>query len=586
MPCDPLPGLSAYLESVDDAGIAALYSAFREQPETSSLLAICDQLFPLLENAMWQDGDLDQAVLKNYQAIVRETDAWLQKQEDDPRHEFVVVIPVADRPRHLLACLRSLEKLRQAFPWGRLSVLVADDSRHAEHILEHQRMLVGFDSPELHCEYFGQDQQRQRLAELDSDCQQALQGVLGDVNARRFWHKGASIMRNISYLELARHKARNSKLLFWFVDSDQEFRATDEYALNYLYHLDRLFARQEINVFTGKVVGDPPVSPAVMAANFLDDVQAFLARLTHVEPNARCSFHGPNVIHANDAAYHDMAELFGFKNEQGHFDYHCPLREAHDHRRCLEEYAAGLNRFFDGEHLTRQTAYEFLPLADTQAPARTVYTGNYVLNRAGLEYFIPFASLGLRMAGPVLGRIIAAEQGNGFLSANLPLLHKRTLAEQGRSEFRSGIEHQGAYSDISGEFERQYYGDVMLFSMIRLVEQGYPGNALSEKEIRDVLEEVEAGMAQRYASKRQDILSRTAALDALVNDPAQWWKEDEDVLVRMRRFLESMNRSFGDQALGVRQMLSPEHRSQRLDSMARALQDYRGERALWRQLLQ
>jgi hypothetical protein len=580
-----LPRLSAYIATVDDPGIVALHEAFCEKPGVSSLLVICDQLFPLLENAMWRKGKLEPDLLETYQAIVREADAWLRQREDDPRHEFVVVIPVADRPRHLRSCLNSLETLCRVFPWGRLSVLVADDSQHPENIREHQQMVAEHGSRGLDCRHFGQEQQLALLAELERDSLDALRGVLGDRDASRFWHKGASNMRNISYLELARHTAGDKWMLYWFVDSDQEFRTADEYALNYLFHLDRLFSRQAVTVFTGKVVGDPPVSPAVMASNFLDDVLAFMTALGEKARTADCSFHQRIVARADDAAYHDMAELFGFEEKKRHFDYSCPLQEPHDHQRCLEEYVVGLNRFFDGEHLTRQTAYEFRPLADTRMSARTVYTGNYVFNRAGLEYFIPFASLKLRMAGPVLGRIIAAELGEGFVSANLPMLHRRTVAGEGRSEFRSGIDHQGEYSDISGEFERQYYGDVMLFSMIRLTGQGYPGSRLSEAGIRRVLEEVEAEMAERYVRKRKDILTRIAALDVLVNAPGCWWQDDARVLAQLRRFLGSMDHSFGDEAAGVRQMLSPEHRRQRLDSMTRALQDYPRERALWRQLL-
>ena len=61
------------------------------------------------------------------------------------------------------------------------------------------------------------------------------------------------------------------------VDSDQSFcvnRQTEAgeetvYALNYFYTIDKLFRSSDTLVLTGKLVGDPPVSPAVMAANFL-----------------------------------------------------------------------------------------------------------------------------------------------------------------------------------------------------------------------------------------------------------------------------------------------------------------------------
>ena len=76
--------------------------------------------------------------------------------------------------------------------------------------------------------------------------------------------------------------------------------------------------------------------------------------------------------------------------------------------RCL---ARRLNGFFDGEHPTRKTPYEHESVMDEIRMARTIYTGNYVIRPECLRYYIPFAPLKLRMAGPVLGRIIRAELG-------------------------------------------------------------------------------------------------------------------------------------------------------------------------------
>jgi hypothetical protein len=92
-------------------------------------------------------------------------------------------------------------------------------------------------------------------------------------------------------------------------------------------------------------------------------------------------------------------------------------------------------------------------------------------------------------------------------------------------------------------------------------------------------------MAGRDARKRQDILAKTRALRALLVDTGKWWQTCPDALNRMRRFAGSMEHSFGDQATGVRQMNSPQHREGRLAEMTQALAGYRRERALWRRLL-
>ena len=43
-------------------------------------------------------------------------------------HDFVIVVPVADRPEHLADCLDSLAELLRRYPYaGRVEVLIADD---------------------------------------------------------------------------------------------------------------------------------------------------------------------------------------------------------------------------------------------------------------------------------------------------------------------------------------------------------------------------------------------------------------------------------------------------------------------------
>ncbi len=271
------------------------------------------------------------------------------------------------------------------------------------------------------------------------------------------------------------------------MDSDQEFRVnigdTDRtlYAINYFQRLDQIFSSTDVLVLTGKVVGDPPVSPAVMAGNFLEDVLAFLVEMASLDPREGCGFHAEvRQPGGDDAAYHDMADLFGFKPATAASRYACRITEDHDHARCFADFSIKLNRFFDGEHPTRQTHYIHQALMRSMTPARTVYTGNYVLTAEALQFFIPFATLKLRMAGPVLGRILQARLGPHFVSANLPLLHKRTLERLGRSEFRPGIARVDHLVELSGEFVRQFYGDVMLFTIESLSQRGYPFEPVSE----------------------------------------------------------------------------------------------------------
>ena len=199
------------------------------------------------------------------------------------------------------------------------------------------------------------------------------------------------------------------------------------------------------------------------------------------------------------------------------------LHGPHDHAACLTGFAQRLNHFFDGEHPTRATPYRHMDVAASMTPARTVYTGNYVLSPAALRYFIPFAGLQLRMAGPVLGRLIQASSGDAFVSANLPLLHRRTVAEKGGSEFRPGVDRSAALVDLSGEFERQFFGDVMLFTVIELVARGYPEQLPARSDLRAQLLATEASMRAHYAELRQRVSTRLDALEVVLSDPGCWW---------------------------------------------------------------
>ncbi|HWR77926.1 MAG TPA: hypothetical protein VN283_12060 [Thiobacillus sp.] len=235
-------------------------------------------------------------------------------------------------------------------------------------------------------------------------------------------------------------------LLFYTLDADQQFKVKVETAdgdgnvcaVNFFAQLDAIFSKTDADVLTGKVVGDPPVSPAVMAGNFLDDVAGFLHEMAASDP---AQSYRPNAANASDAdaAYHDMARLFGFQHPADAYRYRCLLEGTPTNARCFDDFAQRLKSFFHGEHPTRITWYRHQPALESVQPARTVYTGNYVFRPRALNWFIPFAPLRLRMSGPTLGRLMKAGLGNQFVSANLPMLHTRTLDATGEAEFRPGV---------------------------------------------------------------------------------------------------------------------------------------------------
>lgn len=495
------------------------------------------------------------------------------------KHRFLLVVPVADRPRHIRACLGSLRKLLRHYPTAHpLRVLIADDSADAAQVKANRRVAAEFSGDGIETIHFGPDEQWALIESL----RDALPGVVGTKPRADFGHKGQGVMRNIAYLKVARmlRDGPADDVLIWSLDSDQEFRVdvgeNDGYVVDYFGGLDAIFSRTDAQVLTGKVVGDPPVSPAVMTANFLADVEGFLHDMAAVAPEAPCSHHG-DAPQGGEAAYHDMAELFGFRPAE-RYAYPCPLIDAHGGRHteadCFAHFAGRVNSFFYGEHPTRVTRYAPAELLSTVQPARTVYAGNYVFRPQALKYFIPFANLRLRMSGPTLGRILRAELGPRFVSANLPMLHRRTVECGGASEFRPGIATADETIDMSGEFERQFYGDVMLFATERR-----PGGADSA-----LLDAVREEMLANYNARQTAILARLGNVERLLNDPARWWHALPEAQ-RFRHFCANVRRNFGADSSGHARINDPARWARWRADLAAAIERHPAERAAWERAL-
>lgn len=573
----------------------------RESNHSTLLIALIDSATLFLEREMHARA-YPQALLDLHRQLFLEMESLIADLQTDERHRFIVVIPVADRPRHLQSCLDSLFNLCRRYNYGglaqhrytKITVLIADDSKDPDNRARHEQIQQHFSQQGLETIYFGQDEQLRQLDRLNISQRRQLIPIVGDAPAEAFHHKGASITRNLSYLKLKQLTREEHPTLIWFVDSDQEFRVTTAehpeglFAINYFHRLDRIFTTTDTRVLTGKVVGDPPVSPAVMAGNCLRDVLGFVTAIARLEPDHGCPFHQQPAQEAGDASYHDMADLFGFHPKQEAFIFQCRLGKEHDLMACLKDYAQLLNRFFDGEHLTRQNVYTHSPETPGLAPARTLYTGNYILTPSALNYFIPFATLKLRMAGPQLGRILKTELGNRFVSANLPLLHKRAREQSGESEFRPGIEKHREGIDISGEFERQFFGDVMLFTLRTLIQSGYPQQQMSAEQIGQALHETETTLLHRYHKMQQDIISNLDQLADRLDDRDRWWWREPgaaDSIEHFQRFIHNMRSNFGETSPGYAMIQSTQHRLERKEQMLQALCAYSKDRNNWRKIL-
>lgn len=572
-------------------------------PATCRLASLDEQIaaqhavIARFETALWEGG-FNAALLPAYQSAWRRLETLLAKR-DDPRHHFVIVIPVADSPAQLQRCLASLIELCRAFGYGgmkdgyfsKVSVLLADDSESTETIAVNQALVGEFTAKGLAIEYFGLSEQLALLATLpDLD----LGYIIGNTPREAFGHKGQAIMRNLAYLHLAQRTQADARTLIYTLDADQQFKVNvdteegdgDVCAVNFFAQLDAIFSTTDADVLTGKVVGDPPVSPAVMAATFLDDVAGFLQEMAASDPAQPYYQNAANTSEV-DAAYHDMAGLFGFENPAAAYRYRCSLPGAPSNADCFGDFARRLKSFFHGEHPTRITWYRHQPALDSVQPARTVYTGNYVFRPRALQWFIPFAPLRLRMSGPTLGRLMKAELGARFISANLPMLHTRTLGATGAAEFRPGVVTEAEHIDLTDEFERQFFGDVMLFAVERLAALGFPQRTLSNEILAATLDAVHADMAQKYCARQVEIVAKLAALTALLNEPAQGWQQPEqaDALTHFRLFLDNMQRNFGVDAPGHARIASNANWQSWRQRQLAALTRFHADRRVWSQAL-
>lgn len=554
-----------------------------------------------IEKLLWAD-EPNEILLAEYQAAFQHQEQLIAVKGADPRHEFIIVIPVADRPEHLKSCINSLLHLCKSFGYGgiaedrylKVSAIIADDSSDRSNIELHKAIAEASNKQGLTTLYYGLDEQLDQMDMLSDAAKNALSRVLGTTSSQAFYHKGPSIMRNIAYLEL--NKIKSANVLFYFIDSDQEFQlkistaAGDKnlYACNYFYYLDQIFSSSNATMLTGKVVGDPPVSPSVMAGNFLEDVICFLHQIAAYDPALPCQFHSTRQQDNNEASYHDMAALFGFKPSNASYQYHCSIKGEHNNAHCFNHFSSKLNRFFYGEHPTRKTYYKHENALASVRAARTVYTGNYIFKPEALKYFIPFAALKLRMAGPVLGRLIQSEIKDGFVSANLPMLHKRTVRESGQSEFRPGVSAGVANIELSGEFERQFYGDVMLFSIEKLIAMDYPKNTPGNEIIAETVAATDASMLQQYNDKRQDIATKLNILMTLFHEQKHWWNRSAahtETAYNFKAFTANIEHNFGASSLGYKLINSADNRAKRHAGMIESIALYKQDRVLWTEAL-
>jgi hypothetical protein len=555
------------------------------------------------------DRDFDKDLLSLQRDLYRELENILQSESIEKRHHFLIAIPVADRPIMLESCIDSLAEQCRLFNYGgtvmdaegkriyqKITAFIIDDSQDKENIQRTRDLCSKAVYSGVRTIYVGLPEQTEIISQLPAGLKKQFQSILGNTESAQP-RKGASISRNLAYLYLnAFLRKFREKALIYFLDSDEAFRIKvkrgavieDLPFVNYFYCLDKLFSSGDFEVVTGKVVGDPPVSCSVMIGTFLEDISLFLESVAKVAPDSRCAFHDQEPARASAAEYHDMAGLFGYKGLSHPMRYQCSLSGIHSMRECLDDFSKKALGFFNGLHPTRTQFYVHGADFKKTTPARTVYTGNYVFTPAGLRHFIPFANLKLRMAGPSLGRILKKRLGQKFVSANLPLLHRRTTPETYGNEFRAGILAANNSIDASLELNRQFWGDVMLFTIEQITELGYPDDKVGVSEIASVATEVQYKLWTIY-KERQDNVKRSAAVlrNLLSLDMVPWLKDPkaESAMGNIKLFCDLAENNFGSDSAGFKDIELQIEQGSVLKELINAISSFQDTESAWDKIL-
>ena len=282
-----------------------------------------------------------------------------------------------------------------------------------------------------------------------------------------------------------------------------------------------------------------------------------------------------------------MVKLFGYRQPSSPKKYPCVLAGDHSVWNCFSVFSNRVLGFFYGLHPTRTQFYCHGNGFTETTSARTVYTGNYVISPAGLRHFIPFAALGLRMAGPTLGRILRGKIRGKFVSANLPLLHKRTGAEDHINEFRSGVVHEGDTLDLSGEFLRQFWGDVMLFSVEHLTKGDYP-EQIDETKIADAVRSTEQRIWQLYRHHEAEVGGKISQIKKRLEDQGLWWNlrpELRESLRNLIRFCSVVEKNFGPHSAALKKISGQIEEGSMRRKIIQAIGSFQEENRSWEEVL-
>jgi len=167
----------------------------------------------------------------------------------------------------------------------------------------------------------------------------------------------------------------------------------------------------------------------------------------------------------------------------------------------------------------------------------------------------------------------------------LPLLHKRTWQDSGASECRPGVVDDHQSIDLSGEFIRQFYGDVMLFSVVQLTSLGFPAKSLSVEQITDIVYAQRETMFMRYRQRQQAIVERLEHLQSWLQSRSFWWQALPEIAEPVMRFLHNMRLNFSADSAVFQQLNDADSDHHYCQQIITALCAYPVDQSSWQALI-
>ena len=136
----------------NDDSIRTISSQLDSINDSEKLIQFYHRAIPIIEKKLWQNK-ITATAISDYQQLFHELEDLIKSTKTpDTRYNFIIAIPVADRPQHLKACLNSILTLCRKYQYGgfhngfytKIRVLISDDSKHIKNINENRELAKHF----------------------------------------------------------------------------------------------------------------------------------------------------------------------------------------------------------------------------------------------------------------------------------------------------------------------------------------------------------------------------------------------------------------------------------------------------------